>query len=183
MSGAWPAVPVLEQAECWLAGLPMVTVPEMCFQSRDLRSEVFKEVQEELEGDEDDVTSNDEDYESDFVCEECEDCVKENVTLLECLNHVLEKCGEEPMVNEEWLALPSRNKMRVVIYVHNLRKQQLAEEDRREGEGKVPWQGTALLPGAHGPAGGGIQQGGDTSSQHILEVSTFFHRSRNGFPA
>ena len=91
MSGAWPAVPVLEQAECWLAGLPMVTVPEMCFQSRDLRSEVFKEVQEELEGDEDDVTSNDEDYESDFVCEECEDCVKENVTLLECLNHVLEK--------------------------------------------------------------------------------------------
>ena len=101
----------------------MVILPEMCFQPRDLRSEVFKEVQEVLEGDEDDVTSNDEDYESDFVCEECEDCVKENVTLLECLNHVLEKCGEEPMVKEEWLGLPTRNKMRVFVYVHNMRKQ------------------------------------------------------------
>jgi hypothetical protein len=57
---------------------------------------------------------------------------------MECLNHVLEKCGEELMVKEEWLALPTRNKMRVVIYVYNLRKQQLAEEARREGEGKVP---------------------------------------------
>jgi hypothetical protein len=25
MSGTWPAVPVLEQAECWLAGLPSWT--------------------------------------------------------------------------------------------------------------------------------------------------------------
>ena len=42
----------------------MVILPEMCFQPRDLRSEVFKEVQEVLEGDEDDVTSDDEDSES-----------------------------------------------------------------------------------------------------------------------
>jgi hypothetical protein len=100
-----------------------------------LRSEVFREVQEAIYGDsdleDDDVTSDDE-------CEECEECVKASVSLMGRLNHVLGKCGEEPMVKEEWLGLPTGNKMRVCVYAYNLRKQQLAEADGMEGEGKVP---------------------------------------------
>ena len=49
---------------CWQNNLQFNGDPEMCFQPRDLRSEVFKEVQEVLEGDDDDVTSDEENSES-----------------------------------------------------------------------------------------------------------------------
>ena len=69
-----------------------------------------------------------------------------------------------------WLGLPTRNKMCVFIYVHNMRKQAGAGQGGR-GEGAL------LAAGAHGQAGGGLQPVGDTSPQHILEVS-----SENVFP-
>jgi hypothetical protein len=79
------------------------------------------------------------------------------------------------MVKEEWLGLPTRNKMRVFVYVHNMRKQAGAGRGEQEG-GRG--EGALLAAGAHGLARGGFQPVGDTNPQHILkEVS-----SENVFP-
>ncbi|MCP3659437.1 MAG: hypothetical protein GY830_03615, partial [Bacteroidetes bacterium] len=47
-------------------------------------------------------------------------------------------CGEEPMVNEEWLARKSLEKGKSVDHGGRRIIKKKTEEDRREGEGKVP---------------------------------------------
>jgi hypothetical protein len=95
----------------------------MCFHQRNL------EVLEVLEDFEDDDPTDTEEPEEPQDCDECATCDEctYQLIMLNIVNHMLVKCGEEPIDEKEWLSLPSKNKMRVVMYVHNLRKGNLEE--------------------------------------------------------
>lgn len=85
----------------------------------------------------DDDFDEEEEYEDDevsghYVCEDCEGCHATNEYLLECLNHVLQKCGEEEMEKQEWIDMAVTAKMQVFLYVHKIRVEMLEKEPERE---------------------------------------------------
>jgi hypothetical protein len=93
----------------------------MCFNPRNL------EVLEDFE--DDDFTDTEEPEEPEepqdcYACGNCDECYK---TILKFVNHMLVKCCEQQMNEEECLSLPAQNMLRVVMYVHNLRKENLEE--------------------------------------------------------
>jgi len=87
----------------------------------------------------DDFDDEEEDYEDDgasghYVCEDCDGCHATNEYLLQCLNHVLQKCGEEKMEQEEWMDLAVAAKMQVFLYVHKIREEMLEKKKVEEEE-------------------------------------------------
>jgi len=88
-----------------------------------------------------DDDDDEEDYDDDgasghYVCEDCDGCHATNEYLLQCLNHVLQKCGEEKMEQEEWMDLTVSAKMQVFLYVHKIREEMLKRMEKEEVEEK-----------------------------------------------
>merc|ERR1712192_206584 len=84
-----------------------------------------------------------------YVCEDCDGCHATNQYLLQCLNHVLQKCGEEKMEQEEWMDLTVSAKMQVFLYVHKIREEMLKktkkEEVRKRRSKKMIWKRTSTI--------------------------------------
>ena len=110
----------------------------MCFLRSDLKSDISpEEIKEIIENGVESDPEEEEDYSEDNNGEQfshdCPDCIKrKNEYLLERLNHVLKKCGEEEMDEAEWSELRPVNQMRVFLYVNKLKEATM----EKDGEGK-----------------------------------------------
>ena len=65
-------------------------------------------------------------------CPQCKE--RKDLWLLERLNYVLGRCGEEELAMEEWSGLEGIQKMRVFLYAHKIREEKILKEDLNEME-------------------------------------------------
>ena len=99
----------------------------MCDLLNDISSEDIMDI---IESDPEDEGEEFEDSDEEFDVHDCLECIQRtNQFLLKRLNHVLKKCEEEEMEEEDWSEMKPENQMRVFLYVSKLKED---IEDKKE---------------------------------------------------
>ena len=107
----------------------------MCDLLNDISSEDIMDI---IESDPEDEGEEFEDSDEEFDVHDCLECIQRtNQFLLKRLNHVLKKCEEEEMEEEDWSEMKPENQMRVFLYVSKLKEEIEDKEEESDGQEKT----------------------------------------------
>ena len=107
----------------------------MCDLLNDISSEDIMDI---IESDPEDEGEEFEDSDEEFDVHDCLECIQRtNQFLLKRLNHVLKKCEEEEMEEEDWSEMKPENQIRVFLYVSKLKEEIEDKEEESDGQEKT----------------------------------------------